>query len=51
MAKTKKVCKCLQPVIHGWHGYLISVVVGGEVLELNVGMISFVMIMPSMPYK
>lgn len=49
-AKTKKsVCECVQPEIHGWHGYVISVVGGGEGLELNAIMISFVMIMPSMP--
>jgi hypothetical protein len=51
LKRKKRLCECGQPVIHGWHGYLMTVVAGGDVLELNIGMISFIMIMPSMPYK
>ena len=49
MAKKKKsLCECVQPVICGTHGYVISGVVGGEGLKLVI-MISLVMMMSSMP--
>jgi hypothetical protein len=49
MAKTKKVCEFVQPVIHGFLGNVILGIGGGEGLELNVILISFTMMMPSMP--
>ena len=50
MTKTKCLYECLQPVIHGSYVLMMAVVgVRGEKRGLNFIMISFVVIMPSMP--